>query len=66
MSRTFLNLSKINLHDSHSHNSYINSELQHSESRRYSGPRITFYAQMNPKIGPSRSKSCLNPEEEKS
>ena len=60
MSRTFLNISKINLHNSSNH--MYNEELQHSESRRYAGPRITFYAQMNPKIS-TRSRSSLNPEE---
>ena len=62
MSRTFINISKINLHNSSSN--INNEELEHSESRRYTGPRITFYAQMNPKIG-IRSRSSLNPEEQK-
>lgn len=62
MTRTSFNISKINLQGA---SSYPRQQLQHSESKRYTGPRVSFYAQMNPRMS-RRSSSCFDPEEDHS
>lgn len=64
MSRTLLSISKINLHGSGEH-PYVpfQEDNRKSESKRYLGPRVTFYAKMNPR-GSHKSKSNLKVEDE--
>lgn len=66
MSKTLLNMSKINLHSIQDHYCPpIQQEPKQLESRRYSGPRVTFYAKMNPRAtGRSKSSLKVNENEE--
>jgi hypothetical protein len=59
LNRTSMNISKINLNSAEKQKE---GEPQR-ESKRYAGPRISFYASMNPRIT-CRSKSLLDPEYE--
>lgn len=56
MSKTLLSMSKINLHSVEDrYQAPIQEQPKQFESRRYSGPRVTFYAKMNPRGTRSRS-----------